>query len=172
MTSTNKTTTTTTRSTPETGAPVPVQVEYLDPTTLLVDVNVRHDTRLDPAFLGSVADLGVLVPIVAVRTTDGGVQVRYGHRRTVAAIEAQRPTVPVVIVGDDDDSDATHVARIVPQHADTKYRAGLTNAERADVVHQLSAFGISAAQIVKRTKTPGHRSTPPRVATSPPAPGR
>jgi ParB family chromosome partitioning protein len=148
------TTTKTTRSTPETVAPAPVQVEHLDPTTLLVDVNVRHDTRLDPAFLGSVADLGVLVPIVAVRTSDGGVRVRYGHRRTLAAIEANRPTVPVVIVGTDDDSDATHVARIVAQHAENEHRAGLTNSERADVVHQLHAFGVSAAQIVKRTKTP------------------
>ena len=151
MTSTK---TKTARSTPETGVPVPVQVEYLDLTTLLVDVNVRHDTRLDAAFLGSVADLGVLVPIVAVGTTDGGVRVRYGHRRTLAAIEAQRPTVPVVIVGDDDDSDATHVVRIVAQHAENEHRAGLTNAERADVVHQLHAFGVSAAQIVKRTHTP------------------
>ena len=63
---------------------------HLDPATLLVDVNVRHDARLDPAFLASIKDHGVLIPIVAVRTADrrdpGPVRApahpRRRHRRT------------------------------------------------------------------------------------------
>ena len=67
-----------------TSAPV---MEQIDPSTLLVDTNVRTDATPDKTLIESVRDLGVLVPVVAVRTEDG-VRVRYGHRRTRAAIEA------------------------------------------------------------------------------------
>ena len=49
--------------------------------------SVRTDATPDKTLIESVRDLGVLVPVVAVRTEDG-VRVRYGHRRTRAAIEA------------------------------------------------------------------------------------
>ncbi len=48
-----------------------VTVEHIDPWCLLVDVNVRHDTRLDKDFVASIKEHGVLVPIVAVRTLTG-----------------------------------------------------------------------------------------------------
>ncbi len=61
-------------------------LEYVDPATLLVDVNVRHDARVDKDFVASIREHGVLVPIVAVRTSEGALRVRYGHRRTLAVI--------------------------------------------------------------------------------------
>src|SRR5208283_3568593 len=57
----------------------------------------RLDVRLDPAFVASIKDLGVLVPIMAVRTAEGAVRVRLGNRRTLGAIEAGRPTVPMLV---------------------------------------------------------------------------
>ncbi len=125
----------------------------VDPATLLVDRNVRSDVRLDRDFLASVRDLGVLVPIVAVRTEGGELRVRYGHRRTLAAVEAGYAYVPVVVVADDGTDDAAEVARLVGQYAENEHRSGLTTGERVDVFTQLSAFGVSAAQIAKRTKT-------------------
>lgn len=59
-------------------------IDQVDPATLLVDRNVRQDARLDREFLASIRDLGVLVPIVAVRVAEGSLRVRYGHRRTLA----------------------------------------------------------------------------------------
>ena len=56
----------------------------LDPRTLLVDVNVRHTATADKDLVASVREVGVLQPIIAVRTADGQVRVRYGHRRTLA----------------------------------------------------------------------------------------
>jgi ParB family transcriptional regulator, chromosome partitioning protein len=85
----------------------------LDPRSLLVDVNIRTDARLDKDFIASIKDLGVLVPITAVRTTTGDVRVRFGHRRTLAAIEAGLATVPVEIVGDDATDDAAQIERIL-----------------------------------------------------------
>jgi ParB family chromosome partitioning protein len=69
----------------------------LDPRDLLVDVNIRTDARLDKDFVASIKDFGVLVPIIAVRTAAGDVRVRFGHRRTLAAIEADLATVPVEV---------------------------------------------------------------------------
>lgn len=127
-------------------------VEQIDPRDLLVDANVRRDNRLDPEFVASVRDLGVLVPIVAVRTGDGAVRVRLGHRRTLAAIEAGQATVPVVVVGTDTEDQRADVERIVSQHAENHHRAGLTLTEEVGVIAGLADLGVSAAQIAKRTK--------------------
>ncbi len=131
-----------------------VAVEYLDPATLLVDVNVRHDARLDKDFVASVKESGVLVPIVAVRTTEGAPRVRFGHRRALAAIEAGLPTVPVVVAADEGTDTAAQVERLVSQYAENEHRTGLSTAERVDVAAQLSLLGVSAAQITKRTRMP------------------
>ena len=130
-----------------------LQVHDLDPRTLLVDVNVRHDAQVDREFIASVRDLGVLVPIVAVRTVDRQVRVRFGHRRTLAAIEAGHATVPVLVAADEGTDDVAQVERLVGQYAENEHRTGLTGAEQVGVIAQLSAFGVSAAQIAKRTHT-------------------
>jgi ParB family chromosome partitioning protein len=134
-------------------APVAV-LAHLDPATLLVDLNPRHDARLDAAFLALVKDQGVLVPLVAVRTASGEIRVRFGHRRTLTAVATGLPTVPVVVAADGGTDDAGQVARLVAQWAENEHRTGLSTAERVDVTAQLAALGISAAQIAKRTKTP------------------
>ena len=140
-----------THSTSITREAVAPQMEQIDPNTLLIDVNVRADATPDRALVDSVRDLGVLVPLVAVRTEDG-VRVRYGHRRARAAAEVHAPTVPVwVFDGDDAGDDAD---RIVRQWAENEHRAGLSDADRLAAVEQLSAFGLSAAQITKRLRAP------------------
>src|SRR5882762_6894175 len=101
-------------------------VEMLDSTTLLVDLNVRHDARLDSAFLASIREHGVLVPIVAVRTAEGGVRVRFGHRRTLAAVEVALPVVPVVLIADEASDTAAQVQRIIGQWAENDHRTALT----------------------------------------------
>ena len=126
-----------------------VTVEHIDPATLLVDVNIRTEATLDRDFLASIRDLGVLIPIVAVRTPDGALRVRHGHRRTLAAVHHGLPAVRVVVVGEDD---ADEVNRIVSQWHENEYRAGLSTADKLAAVEQLSLLGLSAGQIVKRTK--------------------
>lgn len=124
----------------------------VDPRTLLIDVNIRLDARLDKDFTNSIKDLGVLVPITAVRTAGGDLRVRFGHRRTLAAIEGGLDTVPVEVIGGEGSDDAAQVLRIVTQHAENAHRAGLTTAEELNVVEQLTAFGMSANQIQRKTR--------------------
>lgn len=129
-------------------------MEYLDPNTLLVDLNVRSDAALDKAFIDSIRDHGVLVPIVGIRTEDDAVvRVRYGHRRTLAAVEVGRPTVPVWVFPAGAEADDS-VDRIVKQWAENEHRTGLTDADRLAAVEQLQAFGLSPAQMTKRLHTP------------------
>src|SRR5262245_11647764 len=122
-------------------APAAVLVEYLDPGRLLTDVNIRLSPRLDKDFLASVKAHGVLVPVIAVPTTDDRIRVRYGHRRTLVAIEAG-VRVPVLIVASETDGDEAEVDRIVGQYAENTHRAGLTVSERAGVVRQLLDLGL------------------------------
>lgn len=127
-------------------------VEQVDPRTLLVDLNIRTDARLTPDFVASVHDHGVLQPVVAVRTADGGLRVRFGHRRTLAAVEAGLTSVPVVVAADESSDDAGAVERLVGQYAENEHRTGLSTGVRVQVMAQLAAFGVSPTQIAKRTR--------------------
>ncbi|WP_041759947.1 ParB/RepB/Spo0J family partition protein [Pseudonocardia dioxanivorans] len=136
-----------------------MELVHVDPATLIFAANVRVDARLDAGFVNSIREQGVLQSIVAHRTGEGGLVVRFGHRRTLAAIEAGRASVPVYVLthtaeGTEGADKAGDVMRVVEQLAENHHRAGLTAAEDAAAFHQLEAFGLSPAQIVKRT----HRS--------------
>lgn len=73
-------------------------MEQVNPRTLLVDVNVRADARVDAPPVDSIRDLNLLQLMVGVRTAEGTMRVRYGHRRTLAAIEAGLRTVPATLL--------------------------------------------------------------------------
>jgi hypothetical protein len=72
-------------------------LEHLHPTTLLIGENVRDNAALDPQFVASVREHGVLQPITAIRT-NAGIEVRDGQRRTLAAREAKLDTMPVYVL--------------------------------------------------------------------------
>jgi len=133
--------------------PQPV-VQRLDPRTLLTDRNIRVGTGRDPKFVKSIRDHGVLVPIVAVRTAEGEIRVRFGHERTAAAIETGQATVPVVVVADEATDDAAQIERLVTQWEENERRAGLSAADKVNGIEQLAAFGLSAAKITKQLHYP------------------
>jgi ParB family transcriptional regulator, chromosome partitioning protein len=127
----------------ETQTPV---LEMIDPATLTVDINVRKDAALTKEFVASIKEHGVMEPVIAHRKEDGTVHVLMGQRRTRAAVEAGRDSIPVMIIGSPED-----VERIVTQVVENIQRAELTDADEADAYHQLSLIGVSAAQIAKKT---------------------
>ncbi len=118
---------------------------HVDPSTLLIDTNVRTTVRLDAKFKASIKAHGVLQPIVAISTEDG-LRVRFGQRRTLAAVEAELAEVPVYVAADDGEAE-----RIVTQMAENDHREALTTGDRIAGVKQLAMIGVSAAQITKRT---------------------
>ncbi|SEJ78737.1 chromosome partitioning protein, ParB family [Arthrobacter sp. yr096] len=121
-------------------------LEMLDPATLIVDINVRKDAALTPEFIASIKEHGVIEPVIAHRNEDGTVHVRMGQRRTLGAVEAQCPLIPVMITASAEDAE-----RIVSQVVENIQRAAMTEADEADAYHQLSLIGVSAAAIAKKT---------------------
>ena len=121
-------------------------LEMLDPATMTVDVNVRRDAALTADFVASIAEHGVMEPVIAHRKDDGTVHVLMGQRRTRAAVEAGRPLIPVMIIDSPEEAE-----RIVTQVVENIQRAELTEADEAEAYHQLSLIGVSAAAIAKKT---------------------
>jgi ParB family chromosome partitioning protein len=126
-------------------------IEYLDPAALQIEDNVRFLPELDKddrQLVESIKQLGVLEPIVARRDEQGTVLVRMGQRRTLAAREAEVPTVPVFVI---DAADNT-IRRILEQLAENDHRRDLTGAEHVAAFQQLAFEGLSVATIAKRTR--------------------
>ncbi|MFF1253707.1 ParB/RepB/Spo0J family partition protein [Pseudarthrobacter sp. NPDC058329] len=121
-------------------------LEMIDPATLTVDVNVRKDAALTADFIASIKEHGVMEPVIAHRKDDGTVHVLIGQRRTRAAVEAERDSIPVMIIESPEEAD-----RIVAQVVENIQRAELTEADEAEAYHQLSLIGVSAAAIAKKT---------------------
>ena len=121
-------------------------LEMLNPATLTVDINVRKDAALTADFIASIKEHGVMEPVIAHRKDDGTVHVLMGQRRTRAAVEAARGTIPVMIINSPEEAE-----RIVTQVVENIHRAELTEADEADAYHQLSLIGVSAAVIAKKT---------------------
>lgn len=139
---------TTTTEAPATQAEV-VEFARVDPRTLVVGVNVRADADLTPEFVGSIKQHGVLQAVRARRAEDGTLVVLEGQRRTLAAVEAARDSIPVQIIDGTEDE----ARRIVEQLAENDHRRDMRDNHRTAAFHQLSLIGLSAAQIAKRTGT-------------------
>ena len=141
---------------PSTDPQPAAELAWLDPSTLLTDHNLRAPRTDDPfrQLVASIREHGVLVPIVAVRDHQG-VRVRYGHRRALAAVQAGRELVPVVVyTGSLTDATAAEIDRILGQHAENTHRERLTVGETIAAFGQLAALGQSPARIARRSKTP------------------
>jgi len=139
---------------------------HLDPRTLAIEVNVRPGESVDlsPAFVGSIRQYGVLMPILVVRQSDGTLQVRAGQRRVLGAIEAGVWTIPARIIDAGPDAD-----RLVQQIIENDQRKALTDEERVAGYEQMHLdFGLTAEQIAGRLSVPKETvKAALRVAKSP-----
>ena len=125
------------------------QVEHIDPAQAVVGINVRAEARLSPGFVASIRERGVLVPVVGHRDEQGRFVVLYGQRRILAAVETGRTSVPAYVIDCPEDVD-----RIIDQMAENDHREGINTADRIGGMKQLAAFGLTAAQIKRRTARP------------------
>lgn len=124
------------------------------PDELMLVSNIREAQRsrgLD-TLCASIRDHGVIEPISAYRAADGGLIVKHGHRRTLAALEAGVDTVPVVVAAPPSEDADGKAGLITAQWDENQQREGLTRREQADAIAQLAAFGVTPAQITKRLK--------------------
>lgn len=122
---------------------------HVDPASIVLDTNVRTTARLEKDFVASIRENGVMQPVVGYRDSDDVVHVLQGQRRTLAAIEAERTTIPVYLAQNPDEA-----GRIVTQVIENDQRAAVTDDERAAAYEQLSLLGLTASQIAKRIHAP------------------
>jgi ParB family chromosome partitioning protein len=127
--------------------PAEFELLMVDPGTLVFAANVR-DARPDKGLVASIRERGVLTPVAAYRNAAGELVVLRGRRRTLAAVEAGRSTVPVLVEPEPFDSE-----RVIDQIGENDHRLGLSTADRAAAYEQLAGFGLTAAQIAKQTGT-------------------
>lgn len=122
------------------------QVHDVDPRTLAIASNVRETVVLHPEFVASVKEHGVLEPIrvyYADAETDQ-LSVFRGQRRTLAAIKAKRPLVPVLV-----GPPPTEAERIVLQMTENIHRDGMVAADVTAGVEQLALLGVSEKQLAR-----------------------
>ena len=122
-------------------------IEHVAPGDLIIEANVREDTKVTAEWVAHLKEVGVIVPILVERNHAGGLNVIDGQRRTLGAIEAGLVTVPVFVA----DGNSADVARIMTQVAVNEQRAGLSESEHVAAYQQLSLFGVSASEIAKKT---------------------
>lgn len=126
-----------------------VSLIHINPAQAVIGENVRLDARLDKDFLASIRAEGVLEPVVGYHDDEGQFVVLRGQRRTLAAAQVEAENIPAVLVARPEDVD-----RVVHQMAENDHRAAMSTAERVAAVEQLAGFGLTAAQIKRRTARP------------------
>jgi len=138
-------------------------LEHISPNDLLIETNVRTEASLTKQFIASIQENGVLVPITAIRDTNGVVHVRAGQRRTLAAREAGLATVPVYITDAGDDVET----RVVQQLTENDQRLSMTAKDRVMGIQQLLDTGMSITKVSKRLAVSADRvKQSQQVATS------
>lgn len=127
-------------------------LEHLDPHALVVDANVRDgEVEIEPDFVASIKEHGVLIPIAAVRADDGQIMVRMGQRRTLAARAAGLPSVPVYVQPLTASDDATALLeRVTQQIVENDKRRDITTSQRARGIQQLLDAGVSVTKVAKK----------------------
>jgi ParB/RepB/Spo0J family partition protein len=126
----------------------PELITYLDPADLVPNPRNPRSHLGDLAELTtSIAQGGVLEPLIVAPSEVGGYLVLFGHRRRQAAIDAGLAAVPCVVRDDYTTRDAEQVADML---AENLHRQDLTAVEEADGYAQLAAFDWTAEQIAAR----------------------
>ena len=124
----------------------------LDPATLEVGPNVRDQVDTDSpefrALVDNIAIHGVMQAISAIRDGENIVVID-GQQRTLAAIEAQAETVPVVIRTVTGTAKAREIARLSQQVSYNDRRITITEGQRAKAVTGLLELGVSVTKISK-----------------------
>lgn len=113
--------------------------------------NVREDLHLDDAFLASIAENGVLVPLRVTTAPDGAIYVIDGHRRLAAAAKAGLADVPIDYAVDRADDTA---AQYLDMFNTNRHSLHLTPLEEAGALFAASASGASRTRIRKATGLP------------------
>jgi ParB family chromosome partitioning protein len=110
--------------------------------------NVRTDLSVTEAFVRSIAELGIRVPLLLTLDAEGRYRIIDGHRRLAGAQRAGLTEVPY-------DLDTARASDEAGQYLDmavtARHREGLTAVEEADALFKAHEAGASKTRIGKAT---------------------
>ncbi|WP_067694564.1 hypothetical protein [Nocardia jejuensis] len=128
----------------------------VDPDDLVFGNNIRTNaiTTLTPDFLSSIAEKGFEQSPTAWINPDGFLQVKTGHRRTLAARQVEYRPCPIMLVrAPEGTSDSTRrVSEIGDQWAENEHREAMTDSDKYGTVLELLTLGETPAKVNQRLK--------------------
>ncbi|MEU6130975.1 ParB/RepB/Spo0J family partition protein [Saccharopolyspora sp. NPDC047091] len=134
------------------------QLLRVDPNELIIGVNVRANAVLGSGFVADIKRRGVREPVTVVRRGDGALVVCKGQRRVLAAIKAEQPTVPALLLDEAEDTDAkSRIARVIDQLGENEHREQITDRDELAATQELLDLGLTARQIARERSIPRKR---------------
>lgn len=128
------------------------QLLRVPPGQLVIDDNIRKTVKLDPDFVKSIKQHGVLVPILVTAGEGDTYKVTDGQLRVLAALDTGRTDVPIVVEAEKDAA-----ARLIEQLVVNDHRSGVIDADRAAAYQTLFDLGVSADTLARKTNVPKKR---------------
>lgn len=128
------------------------QLLRVPPGQLVIDDNIRKTVKLDPDFVKSIKQHGVLVPILVTAGDGDTYKVTDGQLRVLAALDTGRTDVPIVVEAEKDTA-----ARLIEQLVVNDHRSGVIDADRAAAYQTLFELGVSADTLARKTNVPKKR---------------
>ncbi|GAA3357893.1 ParB/RepB/Spo0J family partition protein [Saccharopolyspora gregorii] len=130
----------------------------VDPNELIIGVNVRAHAGLGSGFVADIKRRGVREPVTVVRRGDGALVVRKGQRRVLAAIKAEQPTVPALLLDEAEETDPkSRIARVIDQLGENEHREQITDRDELAATQELLDLGLTARQIARERSIPRKR---------------
>lgn len=126
----------------------------IDPDDLVFGKNIRSDaaTTIDADFLASITQDGFEQPPVVWISTDGYVQVKFGHRRTLAARQAGYNPCPVTLVHPPTGrtNNERRADEIGSQWSENTHRLDMSRADEVRAVEEMLDLGLSVTKVKDR----------------------
>lgn len=122
-----------------------MELIWLDPKAIQAGRNIRP-VDLDPDFVGSIRERGVLEPVTVVGDEFSGYSLVFGFHRHAAAIEAERALIPAIVRNDI----STTAAKIIDQLTENIHRTEMRPSDIAAAYDQLALEGLDVEEIARQ----------------------
>jgi hypothetical protein len=141
-----------------------MELVYVHPGEVVLGKNPRGKVRIDPGMKASMADVGLLQPLIGLRfaepptdeerrqrTLRPWIRIRIGKRRLAHVRAARLTEIGVLIAGDERTDDPADLERILRQLAENRHRQDFNAAETASAVQEMLDLGIDEDEITQRS---------------------
>ncbi|MEU3904065.1 ParB/RepB/Spo0J family partition protein [Streptomyces goshikiensis] len=123
----------------------PMELIWIDPNAIEAARNIRP-VDLDPEFIGSIRERGVLEPVTVVGDETAGYSLVFGFHRHAASIAAGRERIPAIVRSDI----STNAAKVIEQLTENIHRSEMRPSDIAAAYDQLALEGLDVDEIARQ----------------------